>query len=96
MKTAARANTTEVKSMYDEEDTGDLVLDHKVGGNVNVDGDKSKDALVNFWGQAVSKKEVRAYEKCKKRGDIAGMRKVLEVPKGKVMPGFEELGNGNS
>jgi ABC-type multidrug transport system ATPase subunit len=87
MKAVAR------KKKYEKEDTEDLVLD-KAGGNVNVDGDKYKDATVNFWGQTVSKKEARAYEKCKKKGDVAGMRKVLQVPKGKVMPGFEELGNG--
>jgi hypothetical protein len=92
MKTVARTNITEVKNMRGKEDTEDVILDNMVGGNVNVDGDKSK--LVNFWGQAVSKKEVRAYEKCKKRGDVVGMRKVLEVPKGKTMPGFEYLGNG--
>lgn len=90
MKTVAR------KNMYEMEDTPeDLVLD-KAGGNVNVDVDKCKDAMLNFWGQAVSNKEARSYEKCKKKGDVAGMRKVLQVPKGKVMPGFEELGNGSS
>jgi hypothetical protein len=88
MKTVAR------KNMYEMEDTPkELVLDNKAGGNV--DGDKCKDAMMNFWGQAASNKEIRAYEKCKKKGDVAGMRKVLQVPKGKVMPGFEELGNGN-
>ena len=88
MKAVAR------KKKYDKEDTEDQVLD-KAGGNTNTDGDKYKDATVNFWGQTVSKKEARAYEKAKKKGDVAAMRKVLQVPKGKVMPGFEELGDGN-
>jgi hypothetical protein len=65
-----------------------------VGGNANSNGDKYKDATVNFWGATVSKKEARQYEKAKKKGDIAGMRKILQVPAGKVMPGYEELGDG--
>ena len=81
------------KKKFDKEETEDKVLD-KAGGNTNADGDKYKDATVNFWGATVSKKEARAYEKCKKKGDVAGMRKVLQVPNGKVMPGFEELGDG--
>lgn len=76
-----------------KEDTDDEVLD-KAGGNTNTDGDKYKDATINFWGATVSKKEARAYEKAKKKGDVAGMRKVLQIPAGKVMPGFEELGDG--
>jgi hypothetical protein len=69
----------------------DEVLD-KAGGNSNSNGDKYKDATVNFWGATVSKKEARAYEKAKKKGDVETMRKVLQIPTGKVMPGFEELG----
>jgi hypothetical protein len=90
MKTVARTSMFEKK-----ERTEDLVLD-KAGGHGDVDADRCKDTMVNFWGQAVSNKEARAYEKCKKKSDVAGMRKVLQVPKGKVMPGFEELGNGSS
>ena len=67
----------------------------KAGGNVNANGDKYKDATTNFWGATVSKKEARAYEKAKKKGDVAAMRKILQIPKGKTMPGYEELGNGN-
>jgi elongation factor 3 len=87
MKAVAR------KKKYAKEETEDLVLE-KAGGNTNADGDKYKDATTNFWGATVSKKEARSYEKAKKKGDVAGMRKVLQVPKGKVMPGFEELGDG--
>jgi len=87
MKAVAR------KKKYEKEDTTDEVLD-KAGGNMNVGGDKYKDATVNFWGQTVSKKEARQYEKAKKKGDVAVMRKVLQIPPGKVMPGFEELGDG--
>lgn len=87
MKAVAR------KKKYAKELDTDEVLD-KAGGNMNVSGDKYKDATVNFWGQTVSKKEARQYEKAKKKGDVAGMRKVLQVPAGKVMPGYEELGDG--
>lgn len=87
MKAVAR------KKKYEKELEVDEVLD-KAGGNVNVDGDKYKDATVNFWGQTVSKKEGRQYEKAKKKRDVAAMRKILQIPPGKVMPGFEELGDG--
>jgi elongation factor 3 len=83
------------KKKYEKELAGDEVLD-KAGGNVNANGDKYKDATVNFWGQTVSKKEARQFEKSKKKGDVEAMRKILQVPKGKVMPGHEELGDGNS
>ncbi len=81
------------KKKYEKEIEGEELLD-KVGGNVNSNGDKYKDAAVNFWGKALSKKEARAYEKAKKKGDIKRMREQLQIPKGKVMPGFEELGDG--
>merc|ERR1712238_54408 len=48
------------KKVYEKEDEGDAVLE-KAGGNLNNDGDKYKDASTNFWGKAVSKKEVRQY-----------------------------------
>lgn len=81
------------KKVYEKEVDGVELLD-KVGGNVNANGDKYKDATTNFWGQTVSKKEVRNYDKAKKKGDVAAMRKILQIPVGKVMPGFEELGDG--
>jgi elongation factor 3 len=81
------------KKKFEKELAVDEVLE-KAGGNVNSDGNKYKDATVNFWGQTVSKKDVRLYEKAKKKGDVPGMRKVLQIPSGKVMPGFEELGDG--
>jgi ATPase subunit of ABC transporter with duplicated ATPase domains len=87
MKAVAR------KQKFEKELDDTAVLD-KVGGNVNANGDKYKDASVNFWGQTVSKKEVRNYEKAKKKGDVEAMRKILQIPKGKVMPGQEELGDG--
>lgn len=108
------------KVKYEKELDNDAILE-KAGGNVNAAGDKYKDATVNFWGQTVSKKDARQYEKAKKKGDVPGMRKILQVrvtlsslnlsdfseadhlpflpsavkiPVGKVMPGFEELGDG--
>jgi len=87
MKAVAR------KKKYEKELDTEEVLE-KAGGNVNAAGDKYKDATVNFWGQTVSKKEARQYEKAKKKGDVAAMRKVLQVPAGKIMPGYEELGDG--
>ena len=66
------------------------------GGNTNADGDKYKDATTNFWGQTVSKKDARQYDKAKKKGDVALMRKILLIPNGKVMPGYEELGDGEA
>jgi elongation factor 3 len=87
MKAVAR------KKKIEKELEGDEILD-KVGGNVNSNGDKYKDATINFWGATVSKKEVRNFEKAKKKGDIATMRKILCIPAGKVMPGHEALGNG--
>jgi len=87
MKAVAR------KKKYEKEIEGEALLE-KAGGNMNTDGDKYKDATVNFWGQTVSKKESRQFEKAKKKGDVKGMRKVLQIPVGKVMPGYEELGDG--
>lgn len=81
------------KKTYEKEIEGEELLD-KVGGNVNANGDKYKDAKTNFWGKALSKKEARAYEKAKKKGDVKRMREQLQIPIGKVMPGFEELGDG--
>lgn len=81
------------KKVYEKELESEELLD-KVGGNVNSNGDKYKDATTNFWGATVSKKEARAYEKAKKKGNVEQMRKILQIPPGKVMPGQEELGNG--
>jgi len=89
MKAVAR------KKKYAKDLDGDEKVE-KAGGNMNSNGDKYKDATVNFWGATVSKKEARAYEKAKKKGNVAAMRKVLQVPSGKVMPGFEELGDGKT
>jgi len=88
MKAVARKKT------YEKELATDEVLE-KVGGNVNAAGDKYKDATTNFWGATVSKKDARQYDKAKKKGDVAAMRKILQIPNGKVMPGYEELGNGS-
>ena len=82
------------KKKFAKELDNDEVLE-KAGGNKNANGDKYKDATTNFWGQTVSKKEARHYDKAKKKGDVALMRKILQVPAGKVMPGYEELGNGS-
>jgi elongation factor 3 len=81
------------KKKFEKELTEVEVLD-KAGGNVNVNGDKYKDATTNFWGATVSKKEARQYDKAKKKGDVALMRKILMIPMGKIMPGYEELGDG--
>lgn len=89
MKAVAR------KKVYEKEAEGDELLE-KAGGNMNANGDKYKDATTNFWGATVSKKEARAYVKAKKKGDVTAMRKILQVPPGKVMPGFEELGDGKT
>jgi len=83
------------KKSYAKEDTNTEKLD-KAGGNMNANGDKYKDATTNFWGQTVSKKETRQYDKAKKKGDVELMRKILQVPMGKVMPGYEELGDGKT
>ncbi|VEU36187.1 unnamed protein product [Pseudo-nitzschia multistriata] len=82
------------KKKFEKELDGNDKLE-KAGGNMNSNGDKYKEATVNFWGATVSKKEARAYEKAKKKGNVAAMRKVLQIPPGKVMPGYEELGDGN-
>lgn len=87
MKAVAR------KKKYDKELDNAEVMDN-AGGNANANGDKYKDASTNFWGQTVSKKDARGYEKAKKKGDVPSMRKLLQIPDGKVMPGFEELGDG--
>jgi elongation factor 3 len=89
MKAVAR------KKKYDKELDGNAKSE-KAGGNTNANGDKYKDATVNFWGATVSKKEARQYEKAKKKGDVTLMRKILQVPIGKVMPGHENLGDGKS
>ena len=87
MKAVARK-----KKIVKELDNAEVL--EKAGGNVNANADKYKDATTNFWGQTVSKKEARQYDKAKKKGDIALMRKILQIPPGKVMPGYEELGDG--
>ena len=89
MKAVAR------KKKYEKE-LDNVQKAEKAGGNTNADGDKYKDATVNFWGATVSKKEARQFEKARKKGDIALMRKILQVPVGKVMPGHEALGDGKS
>lgn len=66
------------KKTYVKEEEGEELLD-KVGGNVNANGDKYKDATINFWGKTVSKKEARGYDKAKKKCDIVTMRKVLQA-----------------
>mmetsp|Transcript_20747 Transcript_20747/g.29128 ORF Transcript_20747/g.29128 Transcript_20747/m.29128 type:complete len:776 (-) Transcript_20747:155-2482(-) len=81
------------KKVYAKEEEGDVVLE-KAGGNMNADGDKYKDATTNFWGKTVSKKEARNYTKAKKKGDVVTMRQILQIPAGKIMPGYEELGDG--
>jgi elongation factor 3 len=87
MKAVAR------KKKIEKEDAPDAVLE-KAGGNVNSDGNKYKDAALNFWGASLSKKEYRNYEKAKKKGDVPRMRAELKIPMNKVMPGMEELGDG--
>jgi elongation factor 3 len=89
MKAVAR------KKQFEKEKETDEVLDAK-GGNTNVNGDKYKDAVVNFWGQTVSKKDVRNYDKARKKGDVPRMREILQIPMGKIMPGFENLGDGKT
>ena len=88
MKAVARK-----KKIVKELDSAEVL--EKAGGNVNANADKYKDATTNFWGQTVSKKEARQYDKAKKKGDVPLMRKILQIPQGKVMPGYEELGDGN-
>jgi elongation factor 3 len=83
------------KKTFEKEKATDEIMDSK-GGNTNSNGDKYKDATTNFWGQTVSKKEVRQFDKAKKKGDIALMRKILQIPAGKVMPGHEDLGDGSA
>lgn len=89
MKAVAR------KKKFEKEQASDEVLDAK-GGNTNVNGDKYKDAVINFWGQTVSKKDVRNYDKARKKGDVPRMREILQIPMGKIMPGFENLGDGKT
>jgi len=84
-----------VKKTYEKEVTVDAAVEN-AGGNANVDGDKYKDASTNFWGKALSKKEERNFGKAKKKGDVEAMRKILAVPMGKLMPGYEELGDGKA
>jgi elongation factor 3 len=89
MKAVAR------KKKFEKELKEDEILD-KAGGNMNSNGDKYKNATINFWGQTMPKKEVRAFDKAKKKGDIKAMRKILQVPMGKIMPGHEQLGDGKT
>ena len=93
VSTERKMKAVSKKKVYKKEDEGDVVLE-KAGGNINADGDKYKDATTNFWGQTVSKKEARQFDKAKKKKDVALMRKILQIPMGKVMPGHEELGDG--
>jgi hypothetical protein len=83
------------KKVFEKELEGEALLE-KAGGNANANGDKYKDATLNFWGKTLAKKEIRNFEKAKKKGDVEAMRKILLVPMGKVMPGFENLGDGKT
>jgi len=89
MKAVAR------KKKYDKELDNDEVVE-KAGGNMNSNADRYKNATTDFWGKTVSKKDARKYDKAKKKGNVADMRKILQIPQGKVMPGFEELGDGTA
>jgi len=89
MKAVAR------KKKFEKEETGDEKLE-KAGGNTNADGDKYKDAAQNFWGQSLAKKEARNFSKAQKKGDVPAMRKILQIPDGKIMPGYENLGDGKA
>ena len=84
-----------VKKVFEKEESKEQEKE-KAGGNSNADGDKYKDAAQDFWGKSLAKKNARNYEKCKKKGDVEGMRKWLEIPVGKIMPGFEMLGDGKT
>lgn len=84
-----------VKMEFEKEQTADEILEN-AGGNANTNADKYKDCSQNFWGKALAKKEARNYEKAKKKGDIKVMRTILQIPMGKIMPGFEELGDGKT
>jgi elongation factor 3 len=81
------------KKKFDKELDNDEVLE-KSGGNTNSNANKYKDATTDFWGKSVSKKDARKFDKAKKKGSVAEMRKILQIPKGKIMPGQEELGDG--
>jgi len=81
------------KKVYEKELKEDEKVE-KAGGNTNANADLYKEASTNFWGQTVSKKEARQYEKAKKKGDVIAMRKILQIPDGKEMPGHPELGDG--
>merc|ERR1712224_1118419 len=70
-------------------------LPESSGGNVNSNRDKCQGAKTNFWGKMVSKKDLRTYDKAKKKGDVKTMRRILQIPVGKVMPGYEDLADGN-
>ena len=83
------------KKKFKKEETGDTKVE-MAGGNTNSDGDKYNDATTNFLWQTVSKNEARQYDKTKKKGDVTLMRKILQIPNGKVMPGQEELGDGKA
>jgi elongation factor 3 len=83
------------KKKYEKELEGDEVIE-KAGGNTNALADKHKEATTDFWGKTVSKKDLRNYEKAKKKGDVARMREILQIPAGKVMPGHEDLGDGKA
>lgn len=89
MKAVAR------KKKFEKEETGDEKLE-KAGGNTNADGDKYKDAALNFWGDTMPKKDARNFAKARKKGDVKKMREILQIPMGKIMPGFENLGDGKT
>lgn len=83
------------KKAFKKEETEDKKLE-SAGGNTNANGDKYLDATTNFWGATVSKKEARNYDKARKKGDVVLMRKILQIPMNKVMPGHEQLGDGKT
>jgi len=82
------------KKKRNNEEFGDELL-QTTGGNVNSNSDKYLAARTNFWGKMVSKKDLRSYDKAKKKGDIKTMRRILQIPIGKIMPGYEELEDEN-
>jgi hypothetical protein len=84
-----------VKKVVEKELKNEDIMEN-AGGNANNDGDKYKDASLNFWGRTLAKKDIRNFAKAQKKGDVELMRKILEIPVGKVMPGMELLGDGTA
>lgn len=102
LRDATRSFKRQFKKGFDSEDADPFQSGphpvknvKKISASRRKSPDKHHDGMgTNFWGQTVTKKEAKQFDKAKALGDVQLMRSILRIPYGKVLPGYEELGDG--